>query len=187
MADIELNRETSGPRRRAAENFAWRKKIKSILLREAEFEQPDSAKPASRPALQCFPELLARARQSAATAACREGYGFFISDQQATGWLSFQIRQAARATTLLLAKTIQTGRKKKADCFFLPTSCWFFVLPLETTDGSHWHDSCSACDRLHSGGGPNVNSRIRVMINADKGRREPAAIIGWERASLARK
>ena len=33
---------------------------------------------------------------------------------------------------------------------------------------NHWHESCSRLDRLHSGGGPNVNSRIRV-IDADKG------------------
>ena len=34
---------------------------------------------------------------------------------------------------------------------------------------NHWHKSCSHLDRLHSGGGPNVNSRIRV-IDADKGK-----------------
>src|SRR6266850_1173454 len=34
---------------------------------------------------------------------------------------------------------------------------------------THWHKSCSHLDRLHSGGGPNVNSRIRV-IDADKGK-----------------
>src|SRR6266403_3521212 len=34
---------------------------------------------------------------------------------------------------------------------------------------NHWHESCSHLDRLHSGGGPNVNSRIRV-IDADKGK-----------------
>jgi hypothetical protein len=79
---------------------------------------------------------------------------------------------------LPLAKTIQIGRKNKAECFFLSNSGWWVgeglqpVRPPHSITRSklptlnHWHKSCSHLDRLHSGGGPNVNSRV---IDADKG------------------
>src|ERR1700737_382305 len=50
---------------------------------------------------------------------------------------------------------------------------------------NHWHRSCSHLDRLHSGGGPNVNSRIRV-IDADKGKGSQQRSRG-EGVSTARK
>src|SRR3981081_4679702 len=42
------------------------------------------------------------------------------------------------------------------------------ITPSKPPTLNPWHKSCSQVDRLHSGGGPNVNSRIRV-IDADKG------------------
>src|ERR1700719_4458537 len=43
------------------------------------------------------------------------------------------------------------------------------ITPSKPPTLNPWHKSCCQVDRLHSGGGPNVNSRIRV-IDADKGK-----------------
>jgi hypothetical protein len=71
-------------------------------------------------------------------------------------------KQRSRRSSLV-AKTIQAGRKNKAECFFLSKfSSMISVAQRNRQVRSTWHSTCFTMERLHSGGGPNVNSRIRV-------------------------
>jgi hypothetical protein len=56
--------------------FCFANRYESFLLREAEFEQPDSAKPTSWPALYCSSSYLP-STSAAATAPVREGRKFY--------------------------------------------------------------------------------------------------------------
>jgi hypothetical protein len=64
MVVSKFKREASGPGRRAAEVSLREGKQKSIVLREAEFEQPDTAQALVLAALEDTCVLKARARRS---------------------------------------------------------------------------------------------------------------------------